>query len=314
MKKINEPVAVAYSGGVDSTAALHMAVAKYIDVTALIVDHNLRTESGEEAKWCKSNAEAIGAKAVVLTWEHDGVDTDIQKKARNARYSLMGEYCRSNNIKTIIVGHHKDDVYTSLFMKNSRLIREKVYAPVWPELKNIFLVRPMLGLSKNQIVDYCLQNDLEWVEDPSNKSDKYERNRVNRDRPNQDIFDIIYNQNKVGYSQLKSYSELFLNKTQVSDDKVFIHQPEENWYSHYFATMLSSAIMCATDRKKEPRLNSVKETIKFVAKTGKNATIGDCLISNEDTKMVLYIQKAKRGQVRKQLSPDFMDRLSKRYL
>ena len=90
---LKEPqIAVALSGGPDSLALLHALSSMDGDraIHALIVDHGLRAESGEEANAVQEQVQDWPSiQASILTWQHDGVDSKIQESARQARYDLI---------------------------------------------------------------------------------------------------------------------------------------------------------------------------------------------------------------------------------
>lgn len=171
-------IAVANSGGVDSSFLLHKLLQKDIEVHSVTVNHNFRPLCWQESDLVKHRALDMGVhKAVVLNWHYESGNK--QGAARVGRYTLMGEYCRNNNINCIFLGHHRDDQLENTVMSRG-LMKEITYAPVWPALKDIFLVRPNLNVSKDSIYKYCFQNNIPWVEDDSNKELKYSRNFFRR--------------------------------------------------------------------------------------------------------------------------------------
>ena len=97
-KKKHIRLAVALSGGSDSlalTTALHQL---NYDILAILVNHNLRMEARDEIQQTINTISKYGIKYVVKEWDGN-VNKNLENEARNARYSLLLEACRENNIK-----------------------------------------------------------------------------------------------------------------------------------------------------------------------------------------------------------------------
>ena len=178
-------VAVGVSGGPDSMALCHMvqqwAKARDVQVHALTVDHGLRAESADEARLVGERLK--GVQHTVLTWESPSKSA-IQEEARHARYALMGEYCREHGISHLFLGHHSgDQAETVLFRlaKGSGLDGLCGMQAV-QSYDDVVLVRPLLGFSKEDLVDYCKQASLDFVNDPSNEDDSFARVRLRQSR------------------------------------------------------------------------------------------------------------------------------------
>jgi tRNA(Ile)-lysidine synthase len=92
-------VALAVSGGGDSMALMWLAArwAGETDdppqLTVLTVDHGLRPNSAEEARWVLERAQHLGLAGVVLEWRGDKPVTGVQARARQARYDLLMRWC-----------------------------------------------------------------------------------------------------------------------------------------------------------------------------------------------------------------------------
>lgn len=183
--KSEQKLAVAVSGGGDSMALAFLLSGfckkHKIDLHILTVDHGLRAESKKEAKTTGSLVKdwpSVTHK--ILNWTGEKPKTRIQEEARKARYALMSDYCRKQKIKFLFLAHHGDDqVETFLFRlaKGSGLDGLSVM-PVLQKQNDLTLVRPLLEFSHEDLIAVCKKNKLEWVEDPSNDSDKFARIRL----------------------------------------------------------------------------------------------------------------------------------------
>lgn len=178
-------VAVAVSGGADSMALALLAQIwgqdLGISVTALTVDHDLREGSAAEAAQV---ATWLGAKALdhhILTWQHDGAVTSaVQARARDARYALMGDWCRAHGAAHLLCAHHQDDQAETVLMRLKKGTTLFGLAAMQPtrDLDGTVLCRPLLTVPKARLRATLKTNQQDWVEDPSNQNQAFERVRV----------------------------------------------------------------------------------------------------------------------------------------
>lgn len=179
----DERLAIAFSGGGDSTALVHICKHLRPAPLVLIVDHALRTGSAQEAKDAQKFSQSLGLETNLLTWDHDDPKTGLQEKARRARYGLMGKICREKNIRYLLTGHTQDDQAETLLMRYEKGtgwrgaagMAKRTYAPVWPELAKITLVRPLMDITRQALRDYNRAHELGWAEDPSNRNPVFDR-------------------------------------------------------------------------------------------------------------------------------------------
>ena len=176
--------AVAVSGGPDSMALAHMLSvwAKANDKTlfAMTVDHGLRPEAAEEARQVASWAASQDIAHVILEWRGEKPESGIMEAAREARYALMAEYCKQHDVKTIFVAHHQDDQAETFLIrlaKGSGLdgLAAMGATHIYNDLQ---IARPLLDVSKEEIIGYCKQNDIPYIDDPSNRNEDYMRPRL----------------------------------------------------------------------------------------------------------------------------------------
>lgn len=184
MGDITFPLAVALSGGADSLALLllahELAKERGSDVVALTVDHNLRLESKAEAlcvgKWAKER----GIKHVILEWVGDKPPSRLQEKARKARYALLTEWCKNNQISTLLLGHHQQDQEETFWLRLSSGSGLDGLGGIKKRTtrNGIVFFRPLLDFSKERIKATLLAQNQEWIEDPSNQNPHFFRGRL----------------------------------------------------------------------------------------------------------------------------------------
>ena len=179
--------AIAVSGGSDSLAlsvlARLYALENNSNFVALIIDHKLRKESASEAKRTHKNLKDKNIVSKILTYKGKNFSSNIQKKARDLRYDLFEKYCIKNKIKFLILAHHQDDLVENFYI---RLIRGSgikgltSLQNVFEYGKNFYLLRPLLNFTKKELLEVTKKTYLQWVEDSSNKNDKFLRVRVRK--------------------------------------------------------------------------------------------------------------------------------------
>ncbi len=171
-------LAVAVSGGADS-----MCLAAVLNaarpIVALIVDHGLRPASAAEAKLTAERLTLVGIANEILVWQHQQIPVaNIQAAAREARYTLMRDWCTEHKINFLCTAHHMDDQAETVLMRLAR--GSGVYglagmAAARDLGQGVTLVRPLLDVPKNRLTATLAKKNLEWIEDPSNQNETFDR-------------------------------------------------------------------------------------------------------------------------------------------
>jgi tRNA(Ile)-lysidine synthase len=170
---------VAFSGGVDSTVLLHLMSQLRdqhgFELVALHVAHNLQAESNAWAEHCSRICDSL---KVPLRQTSLNLDSSDEATARDGRYQWFREQVEYGSI--IMTAHHQQDrAETFLFnllrgAGSTGLSSLRAKRPFF----GAKLVRPLLKFSQANIIDYAIQHDLQWVEDPSNQNQAYSRNEI----------------------------------------------------------------------------------------------------------------------------------------
>ncbi len=174
---VNKKIAVAVSGGADSTALLFFCKKHNLDITALTVDHGLRAESKEEAEKIKAICTSLNIEHHTLNWDSSGALNKMQKASRDARYDLMINFCKSHHIKTLFLAHHQDDLLETFIMRiwQKSGILGLASMSALTEKDGVILARPFLNTPKEKLIDYLKKQNIPYIEDPSNTNKKYLR-------------------------------------------------------------------------------------------------------------------------------------------
>lgn len=183
----NPHLAIAVSGGADSMS-LALLARDWADgeggrVTALVVDHGLRESSATEAKLTQHRLSELNIPSIVLEWTGKKPTSDIQARARTARYQLMNDWCRENDVLHLLTGHHADDQAETFMMRVQRGSGPDGLAAMAAVrmLPSCQIIRPLLTFPKERLIATLLEAGVNWIEDLSNTDTKFDRVRVRRD-------------------------------------------------------------------------------------------------------------------------------------
>lgn len=174
---------IAYSGGLDSHVLLHLMVClgKHTDISvrAVHVNHNIHRESRAWAGHCKDICCALGV-------ELDVIDVDASRpgKASPESWARHKRYAAIENIlgedEVLLTAHHRDDQLETLLLRlfrGSGVMGLASMRAVRPFGKGLH-ARPLLQHAREQLSAYAGNNNLNWVEDPSNADTRPDRNFV----------------------------------------------------------------------------------------------------------------------------------------
>ena len=174
---------LAVSGGPDSLALLLLAHAAFPgQVGAATVDHGLRPENAEEARFVAGICERLGVGHAILSSEPLSEGASIQARARALRYRLLADWAENAGLSHVATAHHADDQAETLLMRlargsglpglagirGQRLLREH---------SEVRLVRPLLSWRRTELVSFVEQAGLAAVDDPSNREARFDRTR-----------------------------------------------------------------------------------------------------------------------------------------
>ena len=179
-------VAVAFSGGADSVALLHMlATATDARLTAVHVHHGIRGEEADrDAAFCERFAASLQIPFTLIRVDVPALaavqKSGLETAAREARYAALSTYLEENKIPLLATAHHADDQLETLLQNLLRGsgLRGLCGIPVCRPLGSALVTRPLLQLTKAQLLEYCAQNGLEYVTDSTNTEGCCPRNRL----------------------------------------------------------------------------------------------------------------------------------------
>ena len=177
-------ILLAISGGIDSVCLADLLIRLGYNVEFAHCNFKLREEESDQDEIFVSDL----ANKYKIPFHHISFDTNhyalsnklsIQMAARELRYEWFEKVRREISADYIAIAHNQNDNIETFFinlingtgLKGLRAIQNK----------NNFIVRPLMFASRNQIGEYVKSKSLNFREDSSNKSKKYQRNKVRHD-------------------------------------------------------------------------------------------------------------------------------------
>jgi tRNA(Ile)-lysidine synthase len=183
-------LALAYSGGIDSSVLLDLAAAaarsRGLQLHAFHIHHGLSPNADawlthcEQA--CAAHGVAFDARRIDLSPSGNGVE----EAARIQRYAALGELCRVHDVRWLLTAHHQDDQAETVLLQLLRGsgvagLSGMDAANVAPSLlgsADLTMARPLLNVARAEIERYAQANAIAYIEDESNTDTRYARNAV----------------------------------------------------------------------------------------------------------------------------------------
>lgn len=173
---------VGFSGGLDSTvllaAACSLRVTRKIEVAAVHVHHGLQAAADEFAIHCERIAQSfdvpLTVRRVLVENNKDGVEASARAARFGVFVALPGEG------ECLLLGHHRQDDTETLLLRLLRGVSARGLSGI-PRQRPLGagrLIHPFLDLPKTALRQYADEHRLEWIEDPTNASLDFDRNRV----------------------------------------------------------------------------------------------------------------------------------------
>lgn len=226
----NDSVVVALSGGPDSVCLLYflntLKKEFKLNLFCAHLDHKIRNDSYKDLLFTRKLAQKLripffGAE---LNINDIKKNCSLEETARKARYDFLFKTADKTKSAKIALGHTKDDQAETVLMRLLRGSGLYGLSAISPKRKiaKYTLIRPLLDITKKEILNYLKSRKLKYCLDYTNKQDIYFRNRIrNRLIPelkkyNRNIADVLSNTaESVGldYEYLKNEAKKYFKKT-----------------------------------------------------------------------------------------------------
>lgn len=179
LEQVPEKSLVGVSGGLDSVALLHALVATGKRPTVLHFNHRWRDDADEDAALVRRLAQGYGLDCRVGRARKSATATKSEAAAREARYAFFRREAQRSQRRSLVLAHHADDqVETFLLqlLRGSGTGRGGMRA--LSERAGLILLRPWLGVWRQEALAYAKRHRLAWRDDASNADLRYRRNWV----------------------------------------------------------------------------------------------------------------------------------------
>ena len=301
---IDENFIVAVSGGPDSLALAFLSkiysIQKNLKVKFYIIDHKLRTESANEAKYVKKILNKFQIDTEILYWQGIKPKSNIQSVARIKRFELLISKCKKLGITHLLLGHHQEDLIENFFIRILRGSGLKGLISLSKKTKwqNVTILRPLINQKKEDLVFISKKVFDFYVEDPTNNDEKFQRVRIRKllnglknDGLDQKKFiKTIENLKKsndvVNYYVAKNLenNSFFSHKKNhlILNDK-FFKQPHEIVFRS-----LSDSLNFVGKKYYSVRGKKIDKIIKDIQKSSfSKSTLGSCLIEKVNQTVII---------------------------
>lgn len=189
-------IVVGFSGGPDSTALLHLvrdALARRrgeprVPVVAAHLDHALRPDSAEQARFAKDAAAALGVAFVgarrLVAERARRERASLEAAARAERLDFLAEAARARGVATVALGHTASDQAETVLLQLLRGaggLGLSAMPPHRDDPRGVRIVRPLLTTTRAEVAALVASEGWVSYADPSNESPDFTRNRLRRE-------------------------------------------------------------------------------------------------------------------------------------
>ena len=297
--------ALAVSGGSDSLCLAYFSKVYASEfknkIHVLIVDHKLRKESHKEALKVKGILKKRGIQSKILSWKGKVPKSNIQRNARNIRYSLISNYCLNKNIKFLITAHHADDQIENFFirlLRGSGLTGLSSMSESVSYNSSLKIVRPFLNFKKVDLKHVTLNCFKTYIRDPSNKNEKFLRVRIRKYRSDMEkeglstdkiaktVSNLLSAKKALNFYKNKALYKYvsFLPKNKCLINKQIFSEEAGEIIFKSFSDILS----LVSGTYYPPRSKKIMNLIHCAKKTKFNkSTLGGCVIEKRDNFLLI---------------------------
>ncbi len=267
---ISSSFCVAVSGGVDSMALSFLAKCYSLEnnkkVYFFIVDHKLRKNSTFEANLVKKKLKSFQISSNILTIKKVKKSSNLQSFARDNRYELLIKKSLDKKIDIILTAHHSDDLIENFFirlLRGSGLKGLISFSKIKSKVKfddKIFILRPLIDITKKDLV-YISKNTFNfYVNDASNLNDKFLRVKVRKLISNLVEDGLTFNKFKLSLNNLgkSNYALDYYVQKNINDNSNFLK--------------LTKSIILKDDFLKQPDEIVFRSFSEVIQKVGKKDT------------------------------------------
>jgi tRNA(Ile)-lysidine synthase len=178
------PLLLAFSGGPDSLALLHLLLefrkTVPVEISIAHVDHGWREESQAEAREIALMAERLGLPCYQKTLKPAELTGNLEASCREERLQFFASLCREHQFQAVLLAHHADDLAETVLKRTLEGVSLPYLSALRPEAQiyGMKLWRPLLSIPKSQILEWLMERQLQGFMDKTNHDPKYLRAKM----------------------------------------------------------------------------------------------------------------------------------------
>lgn len=175
----SQPILIGLSGGPDSLCLFHLLLETPLKLHIAHIDHRWREESAAEAEQLKSLAEKHQIPFHLKVLDPTKLSGNLEAASRQERLSFFSEICRQHGCQGVFLGHHADDQAETVLkrvLEGGSVMR---LAALQEEsfIDGLRVLRPFLSISKQTLLDWLSQHQIQAFEDSTNLDTKFLRGK-----------------------------------------------------------------------------------------------------------------------------------------
>ena len=298
---------VAVSGGPDSLALAALTIAyssyKKTKFYYVLIDHNIRSNSKQEAQQVKKLLKKKKINLKIIS-NKKKITTNIQAAARNIRYNILKDYCKKNKVKNILTAHNLEDQVETFFIRLSRGSGLRGLSAMKPLSKidnQVSLYRPLLDIKKKFLIKISRNIFGKYINDKSNKDEKYLRTKVRslkkplekRGIRYEQIFKSIQNLS-LSKNTLEEYlNKIFKELIKKTNNEILINFKQyKDLNKDTKMALINESIKRLKKNYYDLRSKKVDNLIKSIDKINfKKSTLGGCVFFKRGDNLCLKVEK-----------------------
>ena len=298
---------IAVSGGPDSLALVSLAKAySYYKKTKfyyVLINHNLRKNSHQEAIKVKSLLKSRQIPLRIFV-NKKIISRNIQAEARNTRYKILLDFCKKNNISTLLTAHNLEDQVETFFIRLSRGSGLKGLSAMKQLSKidsRVSLFRPLLDVKKKILIKITKNTFGKYFKDPSNKNLKFLRTKIRSLKKPleksgikyEQIFKSIQNLSLSKITLEGYFNKIFKDLIRKENDKILISLSKYNNLNYDTKiALINEAVKRLKKNYYDLRSKKIKILINNIKKINfKRSTLGGCIFYKKNDYLCLKVEK-----------------------
>ena len=270
---------IGVSGGPDSMALLDMMRIKQLKLVVIHINYHHRDTALRDQLIVERYCQKYQIKLFVFDYQNTDKG-NFQDNARVYRYQKFKEICDLYDTKEILIAHQLDDLVETYYLQKYRGSIPRIYGLTYKiDFGSYYIYRPLLKYTKEELINYLENKNIEYGIDESNLSDDYIRNQIRHQK-----IDFMTKEEKLAiYSQLEKINQE--NENKRNHYLKYIHNNEINYVD--YLNIEDKEYLLRLLFNFQPSLKQIKDIIKQLNKDNLIYKIKDQYLIKEYGKIYL---------------------------